>query len=133
MRIFAVIAVLVLSITIVISCSSTRKNSDLLVDTVVSADKLFSKDDYDKGFGLVKQNDCFTCHKIDEKNIGPSFISVSEKYKQVTMFDVEKLAAKIRSGGNGIWGEIPMTSHSNLSKNEAIQIVKYILLTKYYN
>ena len=133
MRALAVISALVF--TIAISCSTARKNSDLLADTAVTADKLFSKDDFDKGFGLAKQDDCFTCHFVinTENNTGPSFISVAEKYKQVTMFDVEKLAAKIRSGGNGNWSEITMTSHSNLSKNESFQLIKFVLLTKYYN
>jgi cytochrome c len=40
------------------------------------------------------------------------------------------LADKIIKGGAGVWGQIPMTPHPNLSKQDAEQIVKYVLLLK---
>ncbi len=85
--------------------------------------------DYQKGLELTSKSDCFTCHKIDEKNIGPAWRDVANKYANTD--DAEEiLAKKIIEGGSGNWGEIPMASHANFSEEEAKTIVRYILLMK---
>jgi len=47
-----------------------------------------------------------------------------------TEADLDKLATKIIEGGKGVWGEIPMTPHSGMSKENAQKMVKYILTLK---
>jgi cytochrome c len=86
-----------------------------------------SNPDYQKGLALIAKNDCLTCHKVSEKLVGPAYKDVANKY---TTADVSKLADKVLKGGTGVWGQIPMTPHPNLSKEDAEQIVKYILLLK---
>ena len=83
--------------------------------------------DYEKGLTLVAKNDCLTCHKIEEKLTGPAYRDVAKKYTEA---DIPKLAAKIIAGGSGNWGIIPMTPHPKVSKEDAEQMVKYILLLK---
>lgn len=83
--------------------------------------------DYKKGLALIAKNDCLTCHKVDEKLIGPAYRDVANKY---TDKDIPMLAAKIIKGGSGVWGQVPMTPHPNLSVADAEQMVKYILLLK---
>lgn len=80
-----------------------------------------------EGLQLIEGTDCLTCHKIDSKLIGPSYQEVATKY---TDADLDILAQKIIDGGKGNWGEIPMTPHTGLSKENARQMVKYILSLK---
>ncbi|PRA97648.1 cytochrome C [Chryseobacterium sp. MYb7] len=80
-----------------------------------------------EGLKLIEGTDCLTCHKIDSKLIGPSYHEVAAKY---TDADLDMLAQKIIDGGKGNWGEIPMTPHKGLSKENAKQMVKYILSLK---
>lgn len=82
-----------------------------------------------KGAALVEQNDCKTCHKADTKLIGPGYAEVANKY-EATDANIEKLADKVIAGGSGNWGEVAMTPHPNLSKDDAKEMVKYILSLK---
>lgn len=81
----------------------------------------------DPGLTLIEGADCLACHKIDAKLIGPSYQDVAVKY---TEKDIDQLAQKIIDGGKGNWGDIPMTPHEGLSKDDAQQMVKYILSLK---
>ncbi len=80
-----------------------------------------------EGLKLIEGTDCLTCHKVDSKLIGPSYQEVAAKYSDA---DLDMLAQKIIDGGKGNWGEIPMTPHAGLSKENARQMVKYILSLK---
>lgn len=83
--------------------------------------------EFKKGADLIAANDCLSCHKVDQKVVGPSYKEVAAKY---TTADIDKLAQVIISGGKGNWGEIPMTPHVALSKPDAVEMVKYILSLK---
>ena len=85
--------------------------------------------DYEKGLTLVAGSDCLTCHKVDEKVIGPSYRDVANKYEN-TEANVKMLAEKIIKGGTGVWGEVAMTAHPAVTQADAEQMVKYILLLK---
>lgn len=78
------------------------------------------------GQKLIAANDCLACHKIMEKSIGPSFMDVAMKYKNDGSA-VEYLGKKIISGGSGVWGDVPMAAHPQLSAEEAADMSKYIL------
>lgn len=82
-----------------------------------------------KGAGLIAASDCLTCHKVDMKVVGPSYKEVAAKY-EATDANIEKLADKIIAGGSGVWGEVPMQAHPNVSKDDAKEMVKYILSLK---
>ena len=77
------------------------------------------------GKNIMEVSDCKTCHKPDEKSIGPSFKQIAEKYKNDPSAP-ETLAKKIISGGSGVWGETAMAAHPGLSVGEAKQLVEYI-------
>lgn len=98
--------------------------------TKESGDDLSSNPVYQKGLELVSKSDCLTCHKVDEVLTGPSYRSVAEKYASMPDTIVSHLAGKIISGGKGVWGEVFMTPHAGLSKEDAEAMVKYILLLK---
>ena len=82
-----------------------------------------------KGLELIGANDCTTCHKISEKNIGPAYTDVAAKYEP-TQANIDTLVSKIIKGGQGVWGTVPMTPHPALSKEDATEMVKYILALK---
>jgi cytochrome c len=79
-----------------------------------------------KGLELIASSDCTTCHKINEKNIGPAYTDVAQKYEN-TQANIDTLVSKVINGGSGNWGTIQMTPHPSLSKEDATEMVKYIL------
>lgn len=91
---------------------------------------LSSNPDYQKGLAIEAASDCATCHKIDEKVQGPAYQDIAKKYAGLPDTIVTHLAHKIISGGTGVWGEILMIPHPQLSQADAEAAVKYILLLK---
>jgi cytochrome c len=85
--------------------------------------------DYEKGLGLLAKSDCLTCHKVDEKIVGPTYRDVANKYEN-TSDNIKMLAGKIIKGGTGVWGAEIMTPHPTVSQEDAEAMVKYILLLK---
>lgn len=94
-----------------------------------AAPVLSDNPDYQNGLALVAASDCLTCHKVDEKIIGPTYRDVANKYEN-TEANVKMLAEKVIKGGSGVWGDVAMTPHPNVSQADAEQMVKYILLLK---
>ena len=79
-----------------------------------------------QGQALVDQSDCKTCHHQTNKIIGPAHAEVAKKY-EFTKANVTYLADKIKNGGSGVWGEIPMTPHVDLSQADAEKMAMYVL------
>lgn len=101
------------------STSETTSSSDLSSNPV-----------YQKGLELTGKYQCPTCHKIDEKLTGPAYREVANKYAGADEATISKLAKKVIEGGSGVWGEVPMTPHPNVTEQEAKDMVAYILLLK---
>ena len=65
----------------------------------------------DEALELAKKSGCLACHSIEKKVVGPAWQDVANKYKgDASMKD--KLVAKVKSGGKGVWGEVPMPPYS---------------------
>lgn len=75
---------------------------------------------------LAQSKNCTACHAVDKKLIGPSFKDVAAKYKDAEG-SAAKLAGKVRAGGVGVWGQIPMPANPQVSEQEAGTLVKWIL------
>ena len=88
--------------------------------------KASAQDLIKQGQALVDQSDCKTCHHPTNKIIGPAHGDVAKKY-DFTQANVTYLADKIRNGGSGVWGEIPMTPHVDLSQADAEKMAMYVL------
>lgn len=93
-------------------------------------DDLSSNPVYQKGLELTGKYQCPTCHKIDEKLTGPAYREVANKYAGADAATISTLAKKVIDGGSGVWGEVPMTPHPNVSEDDAKAMVEYILLLK---
>lgn len=81
------------------------------------------------GEGLIKGSDCLACHNATKKIVGPAYVNVAAKYP-ATEENIDHLATKIIEGGSGVWGAIPMSPHPAISKDDAKEMVKYILSLK---
>lgn len=81
---------------------------------------------YNYGKALMAKSDCKACHQVYTKVLGPPFVEVAKRYAG-NKNAVDLLANKIIKGGNGVWGEHAMSAHPQLSKDDASEIVKYIL------
>ena len=66
-------------------------------------------------WAFVKQNrlDCKACHDVSTKIVGPAWRDVGMKYKGQKVRD--QLIEKIKKGGKGVWGDVPMVPHPNVS------------------
>ena len=85
-----------------------------------------SEDLIKQGGALVDASDCKTCHHPTNKIIGPAHAEVAKKY-EFTQANVTYLAGKIINGGSGVWGEIPMTPHVDISQADAEKMAMYVL------
>ena len=83
----------------------------------------------EEGKNLIETANCLTCHKVDEKLIGPSYKEVAAKYDN-TPENAEMMATRIIEGSSGIWGSAVMTPHAGLSKENAKKMVAYIMTLK---
>ncbi len=86
---------------------------------------LLDAEELSPGLQLIQSSDCKSCHKLDEKSIGPSFKQIADKYDQ-DYIQMDILAKKIINGGSGVWGDGMMIAHPNFSMKAAREIVKYI-------
>jgi cytochrome c len=121
-----------LAITTLIACSNnsgTKEDKKEDKKGKESTD-LSANPDYQKGLELVSKSDCFTCHKIDEPLTGPPYRDVANKYAGQPDTIVSYLARKVREGGSGVYGQVPMTPHPSISEADAEAMVKYVLLLK---
>lgn len=82
------------------------------------------------GLKLMQGSDCFSCHSVDNKIVGPAYKDVAKKYKGANAGQVAKLASKIKAGGSGNWGAVPMAAHPQFSEDEIQKMVKWILAVK---
>jgi len=78
------------------------------------------------GKRLVEGGDCLACHQLNRKSIGPAYMDVARKYHDDSTA-MAHLVKKIRGGGSGVWGQVMMPAHPQLTEEQASQIVAYIL------
>jgi len=78
---------------------------------------------------LYKTKNCFACHRIDRNHLAPPFRTIAAKYVDDKGADA-KLAAKIREGGVGVWGQVPMPPQALVTEAEALTLARWILELK---
>ena len=114
------------------ACNSgeSKKSTPAASATEAKEEPKSANPDYDKGLALEAKQNCYTCHEIENKKIGPAYREIAAKYATYSDTIVTHLAKKVITGGQGVWGEVPMAAHPELSQADAEAIVKYILLLK---
>ena len=78
---------------------------------------------------LAKKYACLSCHTVDKKVVGPSYKDVAAKYRGQK--DAEaKLIEKVKKGGVGVWGQIPMPPNATVPDADLQALVKWVLSQK---
>ena len=75
---------------------------------------------------LLKKHNCVACHQIDKKVVGPAYKDVAKKYKGQKGIAV-KLAEKVKKGGQGAWGPVPMPPNPQVPDADIKKMVEFIL------
>jgi cytochrome c len=75
---------------------------------------------------LFKNENCSACHAPNAKLVGPSIADIALKYKGQSGAQ-EKLMAKVKNGGSGVWGAIPMPAQAQLSAEDNAILVRWML------
>ena len=79
---------------------------------------------------LAQKNGCLACHSVANKVVGPAYKDVAAKYRGDKGAEA-KLIAKVKAGGSGVWGPVPMPPNSPNVKDEDINtIVQWVLSLK---
>lgn len=78
------------------------------------------------GKALTQAMDCKVCHKELAASIGPNYTDIAKRYKE-DKNAMSYLQKKIVKGGSGVWGEVMMAAHPNVTSNETHQIASYIM------
>jgi cytochrome c len=74
---------------------------------------------------LAKKHNCLACHQVDKKVVGPSYKDVAKKYKGQNV--AAKLQEKVKKGGQGVWGPVPMPPNAAVPDKDIKELVEWIL------
>ncbi len=75
---------------------------------------------------LAQKSGCLACHAVEKKVLGPSYKDVAAKYKGDKGAEA-KLAAKVKAGGSGVWGPVPMPPHPQVKDEDIKTIISWVL------
>jgi cytochrome c len=78
---------------------------------------------------LAQASGCTTCHGIDKKIIGPAYKDVANKYRNDKGAEAN-LIKKVKEGGKGVWGDIPMPPNAHVKDPDVKTLVDWILSLK---
>jgi len=78
---------------------------------------------------LAKKLNCFACHATDKKLVGPSYKDVAAKYRDNPKAEA-KLFDKVKKGGQGVWGQVPMPPNAQVPDGDIKALVKWIMSQK---
>lgn len=76
----------------------------------------------------AKRNECSYCHEVDKPGVGPAWQEVAGRYKDDAGAWAKngKLARKIKNGGSGVWGRMPMPANPNVGDDDMKEILAFI-------
>ena len=75
---------------------------------------------------LAKKSNCLACHAVATKVVGPSYQDVAKKYAGDKTAEA-KLIEKVKKGGSGVWGAIPMPHNAQVKDADIATLVKWVL------
>ena len=82
-----------------------------------------------KAEAMMKKDGCAACHSVEKKIVGPAYVDVAAKYKN-DKNAVATLTKKIKEGGSGVWGQIPMPPNAAVPEADVKELVAWILALK---
>jgi cytochrome c len=81
------------------------------------------------GEALAKSSGCVACHTVDKKLVGPSYQQIAERYRRDQGAEA-KLIQKVKAGGKGVWGDIPMPPNAHVKDADIKTLVQWIFSIK---
>lgn len=78
---------------------------------------------------LAQKSGCLACHAVDKKVVGPSYKEVANKYRGDKAAEA-KLEKKVKEGGVGVWGQIPMPPNTQVADADIKKLVAWVLSLK---
>ena len=72
------------------------------------------------------KNGCMACHGVNNKIVGPGYNEVQARYKDQPDAEV-RLVAKVKAGGQGVWGSVPMPPNAHLQDGDIKTLVQWIM------
>lgn len=78
---------------------------------------------------LAKTSGCLACHTTDKKLVGPSYKEIADRYRKDKKA-AANLAQKVKAGGKGAWGDIPMPPNAHVKDADIKTVVEWILSLK---
>lgn len=78
-----------------------------------------------EGMRLMKRTDCFNCHAIDQKRVGPPLLDIANKYRGQSAA-IDASIQRVLKGSAGVWGKVPMIPHSQHTPDEVKMMVSWI-------
>jgi cytochrome c len=74
---------------------------------------------------LAKKHNCLACHTVDKKLVGPAYKEIAKKYKGQNV--AARLEQKVKKGGQGVWGPVPMPPNAAVPDADIKKLVDWIL------
>jgi len=74
---------------------------------------------------LAKKHNCLACHQVDKKTVGPAYKDIARKYKGQNA--AASLAGKVKKGGGGVWGPVPMPPNAAVPDADIKKLVDWVL------
>jgi cytochrome c len=78
---------------------------------------------------LAQASGCLACHTVDKKLVGPSYKEIADRYRKDKAAQAN-LAQKVKAGGKGVWGDIPMPPNAHVKDADIKTLVQWILSTR---
>ena len=78
---------------------------------------------------LAKSSGCLACHTVDKKLVGPSYKEIADRYRKDKGAEAS-LIQRVKAGGKGVWGDIPMPPSPHLKDADIKTVVQWILSLK---
>ena len=85
--------------------------------------------DLASGTAMMQKDGCSACHSVDKRVVGPSYQEVAAKYK-ADKDALAKLTQKVKGGGSGVWGPVPMPPNAQIPDADIKALVSWILTLK---
>ncbi|WP_425635974.1 c-type cytochrome [Algoriphagus yeomjeoni] len=96
------------------------------IRAIEGVDEVLDPELVKRGKVLISYSDCAECHKPDMRAKGPAFQDIAQRYPTSQVY-INLLARKVISGGTGSWGSPVMAAHPELTMDDAIAMVSYVL------
>jgi cytochrome c len=81
------------------------------------------------GLRLMKASDCFNCHAVDQKRVGPALLDIANKYRDQPDAPAASIH-RVLNGSTGAWGKIPMIPHPQHTPEQVREMVSWVYSLK---